>query len=536
MKKLLVTVLLLVTVIICFQFSTCLQSSTEDAEAGAGADDDYLTFATLSPNTPYDVDTTLENQLLREGKLPEAQRLFEVLSWQLFISLNWPRNAEGKPMPNITDSGHLVWEGWKESFEIFKEDGSAPSAWGSNTDIPIKFKGKIKDTGTEDILFRTSKFNTFNKENIKKKKWVKKFTDKADEINQAFTSPIWDQNGNIVRYEIRLNKQVVDYIVQNELYNIDGQIAFSRANKPVSFPLGNRNTMGTIELKLAWKIMDPDRDFPERYFTKMAYVLDKNNTLSQRLVGLVGMHISCRTASSPQWIWATFEQVDNLETNELEKINGRRLKPSFYDPDCSTCPVNLIPDTNQKVIRNQIQRVLPVNMATQQLNRQVQALLKEKNSFWQYYQLIGTQWPTQPTASAYPVDTTVYLLPQAVTNKAGGNPVPTYLTNMIMETYFQGGTVVGNGTTTQSMYNKYLGNEPAYFQIEGFPQTVDTANTLKTIFGTEGCIGCHHSAGVAIGDTVINNVRLAKYGKPGSGDFEWLLQLKAQFKQTPSAK
>jgi hypothetical protein len=54
-------------------------------------------------------------------------------------------------------------------------------------------------------------------------------------------------------------------------------------------------------------------------------------------MGLVGMHIAVKTRSSPQWVWATFEHVDNLQADDLTmvKINGnrRRLRPTFNNPD-----------------------------------------------------------------------------------------------------------------------------------------------------------------------------------------------------------
>ena len=496
----------------------------------------YLNFpAKLSPTTPYDVDTALEKKLLSENKFAETQRIFEVLSWQMFISLNWPVNEKGEPMPDITDKGSRIWEHWKESYEIFKEDGSAPWGWGSKIYLPEELSNKIKEAPKEEILFRTSKSASFGEDQWHRSGKGRAFTSQEDEVDQAFTSPIWDQNGNIVRYEIRLNKPTVDYIVTNELYNIDGQIAFSKEKKTVSFPSSSIGTEGSIELKFAWKEIVEGKDFPERYFTKPAYVLTPDGSLKKVTVALVGMHIATKTQSSPQWIWATFEHVDNLETDALTKIDGRYLKPSFYDPDCAICPVNLLPDSTKKLLKNQIQRVLPIPVATQELNKQVQGILKSKNSFWQYYQLIGTQWPTDPSAPAYPLNSTKYILPDAVSNKSGGSPVPLYLTNMVMETYFQGGTIVG-ATKATSQYNKYLGNEPAYFQIEGGPQYVDTSNTRKIIFGTEGCVTCHSSASIAIGDTLIKGVRTAIYDYPRKADFEWLLQRKAHFKKDTLSK
>ncbi|EHQ25191.1 hypothetical protein [Mucilaginibacter paludis] len=515
-KPLLIIGSLLLIVIAC---STLTHTDGQDA---------YLNFPEkLTPVTPYDVDTSLERKLLHEQKFAEAQRLFEVLSWQMFISLNWPVNDKGEPKADITDAGKRIWEGWKESYEVFRVNGDKPHVWGSKADLPDELKGmKVKEG--EEVLYRTSKFAEFKDERWKRGGKGRKPFIQPDDVDQAFTSPIWDQSGNVVRYEIRLNKPTVKYITDSVLYNFDGQIAFYKHGSKVAFPSGTVDQPGSIELKFAWKILVPGKDIFERYFAKKVIIPDPKNPDGREVtVGLVGMHIGTKTVSSPQWIWATFEQVDNVATDALQKIDGHYLKPSFYDPDCATCPVNLYPSSTPK--KNQIQRIFPIPLATQNLNKQVQALLKQKKSFWQYYELIGTQWPTDPTSPAYPLNASVYKLPDAVANKSGGKPTPVFLTNMVMETYFQGGTNIDS----TSNYNKYIANEPAYFQIEGSPHN-DPANTNKMIFGTEGCVNCHSSASIAIGDTLIGGIKTAKFGPPRIGDFEWLLQRKAHFKTSAS--
>lgn len=527
-------------------------SSEPDADPEAG--ESYLHVTKLSPDAPHDVDTALEHTLIDAGKFDETNRLFDVWAWQTFIALNWPLEADGKPKSSISDEGKRKWEFWKESFEVFKDDGSKPTVWGGKKELSGKLGALVKKPAIEDtlILFRTSAVSGLVAKTTKKGHRVF-VRDTADEVNQAFTSPIWDQHGNEVRYEIRMGRQEVEYIVQNELYNIDGQVKFSKAGNKVNFPSGDVTKEGSIELKLAWKILVKDVDDPNRYLSKPAYVYENDGSFHLAQVGLIGMHIAAKTVSSPQWMWATFEQVDNLETNPLEKVNGKPLQPSFYDPS-SLSPVNLIPDTTAKVIKNQIQRVLPIPGATAALNKQVRALLKTHKSFLQYYQLIGTQWPTRPSAAPYS-DTSVYKLPDAVVNKAGGYPTPTYLTNMIMETYFQGATTSGSNPlsaeevvaiqkalmtnsinkapTTGTTYNYMLGNEPAFYQMPNFPKNKDISNTHTVIFGTESCVGCHSSAGIASDiiktsrntDSVVYNTATA------AGDFEWLLQLKAHRKR-----
>lgn len=490
--------------------------------------EEHLHLETLSPEIFYDVNIAEKKKLETNGQFPEVQRLFEVVSWQAFIGLNWPYDEQGKPGAKITSPGEPLWDSWKESFEIFKKDGSHPAPWGEY-DIP----DHLEESGAtniceNDILYRTSKFSHRERQDF------------ADEIDQAFSTSIWDQNGNMARYEVRVNEVEFDYIVNNELYNYDGQIAFSKQNGSpvVNFPKGLRKKEGAIEIKLAWKIIEKDDKLAGRYFTREVCVMNEDNTFSPAKVGLIGMHISMKTASSPQWIWATFEHVDNLEVNELESFNDTRLKPSFYDPNCTICPINVVPENEGnyypadrgKTFKNQIQRVLPISLATQALNEEAQDLLAKAASPLQYYQLIGTQWPTDPKAAPYKVyppkdSLTTRILPEAVTNKSGGNPTPTYLTNMVMETYFQ-------GATQDTNYNYLIANAPAWLQIEGFPKQAPNAN--KLIFGTEGCVGCHSSASIAIGRDGDKPVFAQRYDYESKaiGDYSWLLQMKASFKKT----
>jgi hypothetical protein len=42
-------------------------------------------------------------------------------------------------------------------------------------------------------------------------------------------------------------------------------------------------------------------------------------------LGLIGMHIAMRTRSSPQWIWATFEQIDNTRLDPTSGDEHHKL-------------------------------------------------------------------------------------------------------------------------------------------------------------------------------------------------------------------
>ena len=245
-----------------------------------------------------------------------------------------------------------------------------------------------------------------------------------DDIKQAFTGPLVDQNGNFVYYEILMDPNEVRYICENKLYSIDGQIDFSKTHKTLDLPSGvdTQDASGAFELKLAWKILEAGDD-PARYLTMPAVVatavngqqVDKNVR-----VGLVGMHIAHKSKSSPQWIWSTFEQVDNLD---VDPVAHSKLKPSFFDPGCPTCVPNQEPSKkNGNWIpspKTQAVRAIPIPNDKRDLNVEAELALAKIGSPLQYYQLIDTQWPTDPAAAPTPWTAG---LPGAITNKPGGNP------------------------------------------------------------------------------------------------------------------
>lgn len=153
------------------------------------------------------------------------------------------------------------------------------------------------------------------------------------DIKQAFTGPLIDQNGNFVFYEILIDPNEVSYLCETKLYNINGQIAFASSGGKVNMPSGRpqQNGSGSFELKLAWKVMEPGKDDESRFFVEDARIMDigpDGKPIERNVkVGLVGMHIGHKSETSAQWIWATFEQVDNLDIDPVAHPKGH---PSFY--------------------------------------------------------------------------------------------------------------------------------------------------------------------------------------------------------------
>ena len=145
------------------------------------------------------------------------------------------------------------------------------------------------------------------------------------------------------------------------------------------------------------------------------------------------------------------------------------------------------------------------------LNAQAQAVLAKIGSPLQYYELIDTQWPTEPKAPPTPWTAG---LPGAINNKTGGNPTPVYLTNIALETYFQKGV---QAACHQEELPRDVPCPPTPWtaSLPGAP----VADTTP-VFGTESCMGCHSSAGFHIAP--------GKTSGQLTGDFSWLYVTKAK--------
>lgn len=269
------------------------------------------------------------------------------------------------------------------------------------------------------------------------------------------------------------------------------------------------------------------------------------------------MHISMRTQSSPEWIWSTFEQVDNVRVNRYP--DGHPVHPNFFNPNRPQ-PVNVLPPPNAvidpstgflKVVTGpeampdkwvealtttpvQVQRIHiprqpginPLDDAlaavTQSVNAQMQQLLKQKGSVFQYYELIDVQWPVHPNAPAAAGGANS--APESITHKTPGDMVPVFLVNTTMETYFQKGPQSAGALEQDDRL------APGSAPIDATP-----------IIASESCVGCHYSAGVTIGfkKDIATGKELvdaqgypcavygenAHFGKTGNADFSWILQL-----------
>jgi hypothetical protein len=122
-------------------------------------------------------------------------------------------------------------------------------------------------------------------------------------------------------------------------------------------------------------------------------------------VGLVGLHIVQKTPTRPQWIWSSFEHVDNVPP----PAPGAPGNFTFNKGDGTAMPVRN-PFTASRVLTPptappfNVVRVKPVHPSTVMTNAAYHAALAP-SSKWRFYQLVMTQWPLVPSSPSTDGDT-----------------------------------------------------------------------------------------------------------------------------------
>ncbi|MAX81460.1 MAG: cytochrome c family protein [Crocinitomicaceae bacterium] len=418
----------------------------------------------ISENTPETCDCYSQSSLYNvpitfNGDVPGDLQAFNnqsqanCFAWQEFISLNWPINPKvtfGEP----GNTSPVQWETYMPEPVLFQPNGTPPPAWGTlvSNAFAKKYKSSnlLMDLKNTKLLTFTSKFDA----------------DTLDNFEQAAPSgkPNWlgAQNGTNVWYEIMLNKDYYDFVVKNGYYNAATQHDSAKAGVPLNFPQGQYNgPTGAIELKAAWmEVLDPSNEKWKRYKLSEAVVLDPfTDQLKTTTVALVGLHIIHKTQNQPTWVWATFEQIDNVPDATYKHPYGY----NFYDSTCTdqmvtiknkagtgdsmvtvTCTPNTSPPyylSQGSPVPIQVTRTNPIDPTDAiPINQMMQDNIKKynSNSVWQYYQLVDVIWsqtfqkdPTTPINAPRNIN---------ISSMASGDHV---VANSTMESYIQNTTCYG---------------------------------------------------------------------------------------------
>lgn len=344
--------------------------------------DGKLHDLSLSPAVPTDVEGGLS-----QPNHNVVQRAADIFSWEEFLALDWPARARqrGEPVSEalIGAPGVRVWETFKENNEVYLPNGAEPPDWNAPPPAPNRSAPVPIYHLLTSIL-------------------------QATQADGTLAPTLTDRNGHLVYYEVRMNRVLFDFIRENGLYTTRSQVA----RDAVRFP------DGSLLIKASWRELEPGEE--GRFLTTQAWVSDsspgKRPHWRRRTMGLTGFHIVQKTPSAPQWIWSTFEQVDNLSGPN----------PSFRPP---SGPEERANQQTKSGVPTLITRIVPIpavnpdcaqpmaaNDNLQALNQAVQQALAAQRSPLQYYALVGTQWPLPQGTQAATASTVFQVRPPMLAN------------------------------------------------------------------------------------------------------------------------
>lgn len=370
---------------------------------------------------------------------------FAIFSWQSFLALMQPLGG---------GSGKLVFEDYMSWDGLFVPDGRQPAQWGQSP-WPLTLGDLTKQAGSGNDLIA--------------------------------------QSGAEVQFDISVNRPMYEYIKYFQLYNAN---CFNAAAGTT--PIGNVHMpptsaqftgLGSIELKTAWLPMNSCD--PNKYHCTKALVNNQPMT-----VGLVGIHIVHKLPDHQEWIWSSFEHINNAPdcARVIQPPAGYNSWNFFrtgfvpVNQPCPACPNNggscdptrqcntfVNEHTAPNVCRTQPLLTVRCNpqgdpMDDQNdvacLNPSVWSLLPS-SSVWRNYMLVGTIWfkpgMTSPTSTG---QTQV------------GNLT---LANTTMETYTQATNCFGCHTTN---FKKFSASSP---ETTGHADFSHIFNRIQALGGPMQC-------------------------------------------------
>jgi hypothetical protein len=339
--------------------------SADDSNARAPTD------ITINSQVPSELNPT-------NGGAPNATPdQAAAFAWQEFIALNWPAGPQnGQPnqrdTPSSTSrfgdpnySGPTTWETFRGKVEIFPGNGNVmppPGYPGPHGDVSYGY----------DALPRYNYNVTVSPADpgqaTDPTPWVN--LDETDQIGLdnmyagvvAPGSSPGNSSPQLIRFLAKANRSQYVYVAGNSsASNTTNQWWFAipsdvvsatkayLVNNQASPPAGSNTLVslpnGTIEIKAGWRPLNPSEAASGRFHTQTVRFYENpsgdslNYTYRNATWGLVALHIIQKTPSAPYFIYATFEQADNILTADgrpVEDVDGRIiLKP---EPPTATSP------------------------------------------------------------------------------------------------------------------------------------------------------------------------------------------------------
>lgn len=268
-------------------------------------------------------------------------------AWQEFIALNWPALQQNgqvvrdKPDPQAVfgspGSGPLVWETFRHKVEIFPGSNSPsdpPHGYNSGTQgDPHGYSAPPVYVYSPTIYPNGGQVGACpGQPAVAQAPWIN--LDETSEIGltdmyAGVLSNVAPSTSNSAptqfRYLAKANSAEYNYVVNQNLWyagpntplqaRIDAWTAGISAGVPADPGSVVTLPAGTIEVKSAWRMLAPGED-ATRYHTNTVryYEADASGVPCywQAEWALAALHIIQKTPSAPYFVFATFEQADNI--------------------------------------------------------------------------------------------------------------------------------------------------------------------------------------------------------------------------------
>lgn len=520
-------------------------------------------------------------------------------AWQEFIALNWPAKAGTRDIADTTQKfgapgvQPLVWHTYRAKNEIFP-GGNSPTVGPHGMTAIAPYYGY---DAAPQYVYASSAGQIAAcaaQPRVSTPAWIN-----LDEVTQialdsmyagvvpAAPTPV-NSNPQLIRFMAKANLAEYAYVVQNKFwYNKPGSPRkaalanfvtavgtnnFPPAGSIISFPTG------TFEVKAAFRPLTADEKSGQRFYTTQVRYYEKGANgvcFREDQWGLVALHIIQKTPSAPAFIYATFEQADNLLTTvngatvPVEDENGHIVHPSspattpvLRYKDATTDPksyptVSIVgPDycklgadphlfyrnsstqlglpSGGNICLNQRDHAIPspIIAVNQAAHQAIAAYTRQNgiaNSPWSYYKLVNVQ--------AYPFNKT-----DIVNNPASPrNPATYYQANMVVETNYTlqnfDGALESTGRGSGASTGIYAPTSPP---VAPPPHPAGTAfqNTyvlkqgakLDASYNMGGCMGCHGAGSQTKGGDFSFLTSATPAPAPETPESMSSEQLKARFK------
>ncbi|HTD35771.1 MAG TPA: hypothetical protein VK665_19130 [Candidatus Elarobacter sp.] len=339
--------------------------------------------AAPSPSTsvpPIDVALYAPPTDIPGGAASASIQQAGAFAWQEFIALNWPavKQTGGMNQRDVPDAANCafadpkcndrlrVWETYRGKVEIFPGMGNPPGYatpppstpnWSYGYDALPQYnysQGLVSGPCTGTPPPQAAFVNL----------------DETDEIGldsmysgEGPLSSSGNADPQLVRFLAKANRTEYVYVARHAGWWLGGGPGGAPLTSTIDYvmqngadPSPNNDTYvsfpsGTIEVKAGWRPLGPLEN-PTRFHTQRVRFYENGSSAAcyrEQTWALAALHIIQKTPSAPYFVYATFEQTDNIRTPrgaDVENDDGAVVQPpSALCPAGQTYPCPTTPRT-----------------------------------------------------------------------------------------------------------------------------------------------------------------------------------------------